>query len=769
MRCLRRTRWWRRTRPSCARPPRSTARSWAGHGTGTAPRVPLAGALGSEGLEGLREMLVARKADKFEWLLDDDIEEEKATVVHGRRRPVGTGRNLDLRDEERRIESLVRRLNEDDLRLEARGNWRQALSVTEWVYNENIYKHRKSRFVYTKLLSILGKAWRPTEALRVFTIMRGDAQIYPDMAAYHSIAVTLGRAGLINELIKIIEYMKQKPLKRVMKMRRKDWDPTLEPDVLIYNSVLNACVLSHQWKGVFWVFQQMRFGGLTPTGATFGLAMEMEKNGVTPRAITYKVLVRAFWEQGKVNEAVEAVKEMEQRGVVGAASVYYELACCLCNNGRWKDALLQVEKIKRLPLTKPLEFTFTGMILASFDGGYISECISIFESMKGHCAPNIGTINVMIKVYGRCDMFGKARDLFETTKTNFTTSNHSLHKADTYTYNSMLEAAASAQQWEYFENVYREMALSHHHLDQSKYSWMLVKASKAGKSFLLEHALDSILERGEIPNVQLFTEMICQTIAQSDYARTLHLLNVMTEASTSVNELQWSKLLEQNIYRFSVNALNDILMYLSGSDTIKSDPALSFVRALQSQRGKTFVKDASFMADDTNMERSQLFLPENIAKSSNSNLMGQDWLTCKNSVMTNIFPDDKCNSEFSDHIMDTPQFGANADLNGDIVICGLHSKSKHKEQCDLGPLGTGVSAIDEVLNSMNLYGDASYGEMPSASEILELWQQERIDGMISVKKSRAGSKADGWSKADDGVPRKRTRPYHLRRLSVRLR
>ncbi|KAL5202325.1 hypothetical protein ABZP36_013277 [Zizania latifolia] len=741
---------------------------------------PPRGALGGEGLDGLREMLVARKADKFEWLLDDDIEEEKAAV--GRRRPVGAGRNLDLREEERRIELLVRRLNEDDLSLhdwrltrlmkkadlvyyednllqildglEARGNWRQALSVTEWVYNENIYKHRKSRFVYTKLLSILGKAWRPTEALRVFTIMRGDAQIYPDMAAYHSIAVTLGRAGLINELIKIIEYMKQKPSKRVMKTRRKDWDPSLEPDVLIYNSVLNACVLSHQWKGVFWVFQQMRFGGLTPTGATFGLAMEvmlkakkydfvqkffekMEKNGVTPRAITYKVLVRAFWEQGKVNEAVEVVKEMEQRGVVGAASVYYELACCLCNNGRWKDALLQVEKIKQLPLTKPLEFTFTGMILASFDGGYISECISIFESMKGHCAPNIGTINVMIKVYGRCDMFGKARDLFEATKTNFTTSNHSLHKADTYTYNSMLEAAASAQQWEYFENVYREMALSHHHLDQSKYSWMLVKASKAGKSFLLEHALDSILERGEIPNVQLFTEMICQTIAQSDYARTLHLLNVMTEASTNVNELQWSKLLEQNIYRFSVNALNELLMYLSSSDTIKSDPALSFVRALQSQCGKTFVKDSSFMADDTNMEWSQLFLPENIVKSSNSNLMGQDWLTCKNSVMTNMFPDDKGNSEFSDHIMDTPQFGANADLNGDIVICGLHSKSKQKEQCDLGPLGTGVSAIDEVLNSMNSYGDASYGEMPSASEILELWQQERIDGMISVKKSRA--------------------------------
>lgn len=66
---------------------------------------------------------------------------------------------------------------------------------------------------------------------------QGDAQIYPDMPAYHSIAVTLGRAGLLKELIKIIEYMRQKPSKRVMTMRRKDWDPSLEPDVLVYNSV----------------------------------------------------------------------------------------------------------------------------------------------------------------------------------------------------------------------------------------------------------------------------------------------------------------------------------------------------------------------------------------------------------------------------------------------------------------------------------------------------------------------------------------------------
>ncbi|PAN48965.1 hypothetical protein PAHAL_9G415900 [Panicum hallii] len=749
-------------------------RPWDGAAHGVAP---LRGGDGvEEGLEGLREMLVARRGDGFRWLLDDDIEPEAAERKQQKRH--GTGWDAEAGDEEKRIQLLVSRLNEDSLSfhdwrltrmmkkadliynednllrildgLEARGNWRQALAVTEWVYNENSYKHRRSRFVYTKLLSILGKSLRATEALRVFTIMRGDAQIYPDMAAYHSIAVTLGRAGLVKELIKIIEFLRKKPSKRVMKMRRKDWDPSLEPDVLVYNSVLNACVLSQQWKGVFWVFQQMRISGLPPTGATFGLAMEvmlkakkyefvqkfyekMQKNGVPPRAITYKVLVRAFWEQGKINEAVEAVNDMEQRGVVGAASVYYELACCLCNNGRWRDAMLQVDKLKQLPLTKPLEYTFTGMILASFDGGYIYECISIFESMKEYCTPNIGTVNVMLKVYGRCDMFGKAKDLFETTKAYFSNSQTYVHEhssltADAYTYSSMLEASASAQQWEYFEYVYREMALSHHHLDQSKYSWLLIKACRAGKSYLLEHALDSVLERGEIPDVRLIVELICQSIAQSDYGRVLQLLNVMTEASIKINEGEWANILQQNVHQFSIDALQDLTDYLSTSGTTKADPVHSLVRALQSQCETTSMKDTYLLVDGgTNTQQCARSLLQNEGENSSSDLAEQDQLTdtCKN-LCTNKLID------VPDSNRDIPQLGVAAVMSRATSLSRPRLEDIHG-QCDLGHWGTQVSAIDEVLDSMSSYGASSYREMPSASEILELWEQERINDMFDPK------------------------------------
>lgn len=57
------------------------------------------------------------------------------------------------------------------------------------------------------------------------------------MAAYHSIAVTLGQAGFLKELLKVIERMRQKPTKLLKNVRQKNWDPVLEPDVVVYNAV----------------------------------------------------------------------------------------------------------------------------------------------------------------------------------------------------------------------------------------------------------------------------------------------------------------------------------------------------------------------------------------------------------------------------------------------------------------------------------------------------------------------------------------------------
>ncbi|URE40335.1 PPR repeat [Musa troglodytarum] len=623
-----------------------SGRPWEGskavdlRGLASAMEDPGGGRLRSEHLEELRRMLAERNEERFRWLLVNDEVEDTGGFVDKQERKVPKSRLLVGAEEKIRllVDSLAMVVGiAAPVEIGVLGNWSQALSVVEWVYNEKQYKHRKSRFVYTKLLALLGKARRSNEALQIFNKMQEDGQIYPDMAAYHSIAVTLGQAGLVNELVNIIECMKQKPSKTLKNMNRRNWDPCLEPDVIIYNAVLNACVPSRQWKGVFWVLEQMRHRGIKPIGATYGLAME-------------------------------------------------------------------VEKLQTLHLTKPLEVTFTGMILSALDGGYIADCISIFKHMKDHCTPNIGTINAMLKVYHCGDMFAKAKELFEATKATYCRSkphsaNGSSLQLDAYSYKSMLEVSASAQQWEYFEHVYKEMTLCGHHLDHRKHSWLLVEASRAGKWHLLEHAFDTVLEAEQIPHVSLFIAMIFQTIAQQNFARTTSLLNGMAHASLKVSESQWASLLQRDMGRFSMERLEDLLNHLQSSNVVMEDPVPNFLKSLQYICGTTLLKDASTSADSY------------VAS------MDDDTLD-----------EDDSDLESVGRIQDYQPGELSPEIGGGCIetLDGGHYRDESLQHDDMEP-----SVTDATLDLLTAHIGTPFSDLPPASEILEKWRQDRIkDDML---------------------------------------
>ncbi|WZZ00849.1 hypothetical protein YC2023_073177 [Brassica napus] len=583
--------------------------------------------------ENLKELKKILEQD-LRWVLEDDVDDVEDYDSAARNDDVGgfdpakRWRNegeavrvlvdrLSSREITEKHWKFVRMMNQSGLqfsedqmlkivdRLGRKRSWKQALAVVHWVYSDKKRKHLRSRFVYTKLLSVLGFARRHEEALQIFNQMLGDRQLYPDMAAYHSIAVTLGQAGFLKELLKVIERMRQKPTKLIKTLRQKNWDPVLEPDVVVYNAILNACVPSRQWKAVSWVFIELRKNGLRPNGATYGLAMEvmlesgkydrvyeffrkMKSSGEAPKAITYKVLVRALWRENKIEEAVEAVRDMEQKGVIGTGSVYYELACCLCNNGRWREAMLEassliVGRMKRLENCKPLEITFTGLIAASLNGGHVDDCVAIFEYMKDKCDPNIGTVNTMLRVYGRNDMFVEAKELFEEIVREKET--HLV--PDEYTYSFMLEASARSLQWEYFEHVYQTMILSGYRIDQTKHVPMLIEASRAGKWSLLEHAFDAILEDGEIPHLLFFTEMLCHAAAKGDYQRAITLINTVALASFQISEEEWSDLFEENQDWITQENLQKLSDYIIDCDYASEPTVSNLSKSLKSLCGSS--------------------------------------------------------------------------------------------------------------------------------------------------------------------------------------
>lgn len=67
--------------------------------------------------------------------------------------------------------------------------------------------------------------------------MQQGLSSYPDLAAYHCIAVTLGQAGLMKELFDVMDCMQAVPEKKFNLGPLQKWDPRLEPDLVVYNAV----------------------------------------------------------------------------------------------------------------------------------------------------------------------------------------------------------------------------------------------------------------------------------------------------------------------------------------------------------------------------------------------------------------------------------------------------------------------------------------------------------------------------------------------------
>eukprot|EP00252_Welwitschia_mirabilis_P027551 TRINITY_DN947_c0_g1_i1.p1 TRINITY_DN947_c0_g1~~TRINITY_DN947_c0_g1_i1.p1 ORF type:complete len:699 (+),score=126.29 TRINITY_DN947_c0_g1_i1:119-2215(+) len=446
---------------------------------------------------------------------------------------------------------------------------------------ESRVRRLADRYMYTTVLSILGKASRPKEALVVFNAMRDDFSTYPDMASYHSIAVTLGQAGYIRELVDLMDTLRRGPDKDILKLPLRNWNPCLHPDVVVYNALINACAQRKQWRGANWVLKKMHESGTKPNDATYGLVMEVMLNaqkfdlvssyfakmlnaGMTPSVLTYKVLVQAFCKDGKVDKAIHVVSEMEKKGMVGTAGLYYELACGLCTAGRCIEALSLVDKIQKVG-GKPVYVAYTGLIQASLKSGFVRDSIFIFDEMKKSCTPNIDACNVMLKLYAQNNMMTEMKNLYQQIKNGSVsadcmTDGNVMIKPDINTYHTVLKASAAINDWDYFEAVCEDMFREGAVIKSETLTKLIVAASRAGKRDLLKSAYGQFTRSGAIPHISICKELVLQSIESQDYSSACKYLQKMAKAHMNADKSDWMQLLKRSKYAIHKENFQQLLV-----------------------------------------------------------------------------------------------------------------------------------------------------------------------------------------------------------------
>lgn len=301
---------------------------------------------------------------------------------------------------------------------------------------------------------------------------------------------------------------------------------------------------------------------------------KMQKTCI-PNALTYKVLLNTLWREGKIDEAILAIEEMERRGIVGTASLYYDLARCLCSAQRCQEALTQIDKLCRVA-NKPLVVTYTGLIQACVDSGNAKNGAYIFEQMQKFCSPNLVTYNIMLKAFLNQGMFEEAKQLFLRLLENSRTMNSkSDYKEkvtpDLYTFNMMLEACAAEEKWDDLERVYVEMLKSGYHFNSKRHLRVILDASNAGKGELLERVWMHLVQGDQIPPFLLISQMFRIKLEQGDFTAALSCFACHPSINSQAFSIKWwLKFFADNIHRFEKDTFVK-LMHAADSLVARTD------------------------------------------------------------------------------------------------------------------------------------------------------------------------------------------------------
>ncbi|XP_038894405.1 pentatricopeptide repeat-containing protein At1g30610, chloroplastic isoform X2 [Benincasa hispida] len=483
---------------------------------------------------------------------------------------------------EERIQMLCKRLNGADI------------DMPEWMFSQMMRsaKIRYSDHSILRVIQVLGKLGNWRRVLQVIEWLQMRERFKSHKLSEETCGGTQFipcNAGYMKELFDVIDSMRSPPKKKFKTGVLEKWDPRLEPDIVIYNAVLNACVKRKNLEGAFWVLQELKKQGLQPSTSTYGLVMEVmlecgkynlvheffrkvQKSSI-PNALTYKVLVNTLWKEGKTDEAVLAIENMERRGIVGSAALYYDFARCLCSAGRCKEALMQMEKICKVA-TKPLVVTYTGLIQACLDSKDIRSAVYIFNHMKTFCSPNLVTYNMLLKGYLEHGMFEEARELFQNLSEhgrNISTVSDYRDRVlpDIYMFNTMLDASFAEKRWDDFGYFYDQMLLYGYHFNPKRHLRMILEAARAGKDELLETTWKHLAQADRTPPPPLLKERFCMKLARGDYSEALSCISNHDSSDVHhFSESGWLNLLKEKRFPKDtvIQLINKVSMLLTRND-----------------------------------------------------------------------------------------------------------------------------------------------------------------------------------------------------------